>query len=222
MGVRSSCDMLARNSLLAWLAASAVCMAFSVLGALADAFFEQIADAGGFLSADTPFPRSCWLKLSPRYSISSSVGLTWMGSNLPSRTDVIPCCKSESGRPKARMVKREMTPAMTTTNGDHQHGLQDVEGVAADVPQDDQHHHPHEQQNDEERELGRQRTEIGRLGLAHVSMVPFSPPKHYREDTLVPVGFPRRRARVPASTCKRCYAVQSVLAPGDLVVRNSP
>ena len=50
MGVRSSCDMLARNSLLAWLAASARMHGhFQLAGALADALLEQLLVLADFL-----------------------------------------------------------------------------------------------------------------------------------------------------------------------------
>ncbi len=90
IGVRNSCDILARNSLLAWLAACSRAHGFfQLIGTVFDSLLEQPLLFQQRLlrcGQGSIMP----LKLSPRNSTSSPVLLTWIGSSWPFRADVMP------------------------------------------------------------------------------------------------------------------------------------
>ena len=115
MGVRSSCDIFARNSLFAWLEARAVRMAVSKSSVRCRMRSSSSSRFCRISSRDRPNSSIMRLKLSPKYWISSRVVLTWIGSNFPCRTEVIPCCNKASGRARTLMVKRDINAAVATT-----------------------------------------------------------------------------------------------------------
>ena len=157
IGVRSSCDMLARNSLFASLAAMASCIATcsspvrcrmrssSVVWYSSNSFFEASSAA------------TIWLKLSPSISISSPVRLTSMGSRLAfhHRPDAF---LQQPQRARQQAGGHARDGGRRAKDDDHHHQAPaEVEGLAVEVVDEQDNDDPKNECGGEDKELRRER-----------------------------------------------------------------
>ncbi len=152
---------------------------FQVFGALADAFFEQIAVLADLFLRRIDFRDHLVEAFAQIFDlVVRGADLDRLEFSFADGRDTL-LQKGQRTAQGSHGESRNQTAHAAPRSRHIRTALGSVEGVAAHVPKDDQPHHPQEQQNGEARELGRQRTEIGRLYFAHVSMVPFSRPNHH-------------------------------------------
>ncbi len=98
MGVRSSCDMFAKNSLLAWLALRARAWPFpELLGALANAFFEKFLMLADFFLRGGQRLDHTVEALAEIFDLVAGAADP-DGHEQPFRTEVMPASRRASGR----------------------------------------------------------------------------------------------------------------------------